>query len=59
LRLIETRSNVAGLTARDSNADNMMEFFDFSNSYWLHPPPLPTQPTNGTCNHSLEKAPGF
>jgi phospholipase C len=59
LRLIETRFNVAGLTARDSNADNMMEFFDFSNSYWLNPPPLPTQPTNGTCNYSLEKAPGF
>jgi phospholipase C len=59
LRLIETRFNVAGLTARDSKADNMMEFFDFSNSYWLNPPPLPTQPTNGTCNYSLEKAPGF
>jgi phospholipase C len=59
LRLIETRFNVAGLTARDSSADNMMEFFDFSNSYWLNPPTLPTQPTNGTCNYSLEKAPGF
>jgi phospholipase C len=59
LRLIEIRFNVTGLTARDINADDMMEFFDFSNSYWLNPPPLPTQPTNGTCNYSLEKAPGF
>ena len=59
LRLIETRFNVAGLTARDSNADNMMEFFNFSNSYWLNPPPLPAQPTNGACNYNLERAPSF
>jgi len=60
LRLIEDRFNVATLTLRDANADNMMEFFDFSGGPpLLNPPPLPTQPTSGACNHSLEPAPGF
>ncbi len=59
LRLIEDRFGVAPLTARDATADNMMEFFNFSTPYWLTPPPLPVQPTNGVCNPSLEKAPGF
>jgi phospholipase C len=48
------------LTARDASADNMMEFFDFSGAPpLLTPPTLLPQPTNGTCNKSLEKAPGF
>src|SRR5215469_8678710 len=52
LRLIEDRFNVATLTLRDANADNMMEFFDFSGGPpLLNPPPLPTQPTSGACNH--------
>ncbi|HWH56711.1 MAG TPA: alkaline phosphatase family protein [Terriglobales bacterium] len=60
LRLIEDTFNVAPLTLRDKNADNMMEFFDFSaGPRLLTPPPLPAQPTNGTCNNNLEKAPGF
>jgi phospholipase C len=59
LRLIETRFNVPPLTARDATADNMMEFFDFSSPRLLTPPPLPNQPTNGTCNFQLEKAPGY
>jgi phospholipase C len=59
LRLIEVRFNVASLTARDANADDMIEFFDFSNAYWLHPPQLPPQPTGGTCDYNKEKAPGF
>jgi phospholipase C len=59
LRLIEVRFNIAPLSARDANADDMVEFFDFSNPHWLNPPPLPTQPTNGACSYSLEKAPGF
>jgi len=60
LRLIEDTFNVAPLTLRDTNADNMMEFFDFSaGPRLLTPPPLPAQPTNGTCNNNLEKAPGF
>jgi phospholipase C len=60
LRMIEDTFNVAPLTLRDANADNMMEFFDFSaGPRLLTPPPLPTQPTNGTCNNGLEKAPGF
>jgi phospholipase C len=60
LRLIEDTFHVAPLTLRDANADNMMEFFDFSaGPQLLTPPPLHAQPTNGTCNPSMEKAPGF
>lgn len=48
------------LTLRDQNADNMMEFFDFSGAPpLLNPPTLLAQPTNGTCNNNMEKAPGF
>ena len=59
LRLIEVRFNVPSLTARDAAADDMMEFFNFSSPYWLTPPTLPVQPTNGTCDKTKEKAPGF
>ncbi len=59
LKLIETRYNLPPLTARDAAADNMLEFFDFSNPAWLTPPPLPTQPTNLPCNAAIEAAPGF
>ena len=59
LRFIEDRFGVASLTARDAAADNMMEFFDFSAPHLLTPPALPAQPTTGTCNTQLEKAPGF
>lgn len=60
LRLIEDRFNVAPLTLRDANADDMMEFFNFSGAPpLLTPPTLPTQPTNGICSNSKEKAPGF
>ena len=60
LRLIEDTFHVAPLTLRDANADDMMEFFDFSaGPQLLTPPVLPAQPTNGTCNNNLEKAPGF
>jgi phospholipase C len=60
LRLIEDRFNVAPLTLRDANADNMMEFFDFSGAPpLLTPPTLPSQPTDGNCQPSMEKAPGF
>jgi phospholipase C len=60
LRLIEDRFNVAPLTLRDANADDMMEFFDFSGAPpLLTPPTLPVQPTNGVCDNRKEKAPGF
>ena len=60
LRLIEDRFNVAPLTLRDANADNMMEFFDFSGAPpLLTPPALPPQPTDGNCQQSMEKAPGY
>jgi phospholipase C len=60
LRLIEDTFKVQPLTLRDTNADDMMEFFDFTaGPRLLTPPALPTQPTNGVCNTKLEKAPGF
>ena len=60
LRLIEDRFSVAPLTLRDANADNMMEFFNFSGvPPLLTPPTLPAQPTNGNCQQSMEAAPGF
>src|SRR5581483_317891 len=45
LRLIEVRFNVPYLTLRDKQADDMIEFFDFSSPHWLTPPALPPQPT--------------
>jgi len=60
LRLIEDTFHVTPLTLRDKNADNMMEFFDFSGApRLLTPPTLPAQPTTGTCDNTKEKAPGF
>ncbi|HWR35801.1 MAG TPA: alkaline phosphatase family protein [Clostridia bacterium] len=58
LRLIEKRFAVPSLTARDANAPDMTEFFDFSNPAWLTPPALPNQPTDGLCSFNAEKAPG-
>lgn len=48
LKLIETRFNLAPLTARDAAADDMTEFFDFVNPpAFLTPPALPVQPVTG------------
>jgi phospholipase C len=58
LKFIEVRFGVPSLTARDANAPDMTEFFDFTNPSNLTPPNLPAQPTTGTCSYSLEKAPG-
>jgi phospholipase C len=57
LKLIETRFGVQSLTARDAAADDMTEFFDFSNPSWMTPPPLPDQPTTGLCDRTKEVAP--
>jgi phospholipase C len=61
LKLIETRYTVPALTQRDAHAGNMTDtthgFFDFSSPHLLTVPPLPAQPTNGTCNESLESHP--
>jgi phospholipase C len=54
LKLIEVRFGLPALTARDAWADDMSEFFDFTNPAWLTPPPLPTQPTSGACDWNLE-----
>lgn len=60
LRLIEDTFHAPSLTLRDANADNMMEFFDFSGAPpLLTPPTLPAQPVNGTCNNNVEAAPGY
>ena len=61
LKLIENRFTIAALTQRDANAGNMTDaqngFFDFSSPHLLTVPPLPVQPTNGTCNQQLESHP--
>jgi len=57
LKLIEDRFNLPPLTRRDATTQNMADpqngFFDFSFPHLLQVPPLPTQPTNGTCNYNL------
>ncbi len=54
LKLIEDRYNLAPLTQRDATTQDMADpqngFFDFNNPNLLVVPPLPTQPTNGTCD---------
>ena len=67
LKFIETRFSLPPLTARDAAADNMSEFFNFPTPPWLTPPPvcsggnttscIAVQPTNGTCDLNIEKAP--
>ena len=61
LHLIEERFNVPALTQRDATSGDMADptngFFDFSAPNLLQVPPLPTQPTNGTCNYQLEGHP--
>ncbi|MFL6310970.1 MAG: alkaline phosphatase family protein [Terriglobales bacterium] len=48
LKLVETRFSLAPLTARDTAADDMTEFFDFINPpAFLTPPALPAQPVTG------------
>jgi phospholipase C len=49
MKLIETRFNLASLTARDAAQPNMSEFFDFNNPPWLTPPSPPAQNTSGAC----------
>ncbi|HEU5233791.1 MAG TPA: alkaline phosphatase family protein, partial [Terriglobales bacterium] len=56
LKFIEDRFGLQPLTARDANADDMMEFFDFSTPHLATPPSLPSQPTNGNCDVGAETA---
>jgi phospholipase C len=58
LKLVETRFNLAPLTARDAAADDMTEFFDFVNPpAFLTPPLLPAQPTAGLDDISKQAPP--
>lgn len=62
LKLIETRFGLPSLTDRDAQADDMTEFFDFSQPSWMVPPPMPAQPveceTNpNRCDQRLEVDP--
>lgn len=59
LKFIETRFNLPPLTQRDGSAavSDLTDFFDFSSPQLLTPQPLPAQPTNGTCQVSLESGP--
>ncbi len=44
LRFIETRFDLPALTARDANADPMLELFDFQHARFRRPPRLPAAP---------------
>jgi len=61
LKLIETRFNLPPLTHRDQYIGDLTDPtngpFDFNSPQLLQVPPLPTQPTNGTCDYSLESYP--
>jgi phospholipase C len=60
LKFIETSFKVpSSLTRRDAQADDMTEFFDFTKPSLLTPPPLPAQPTTGTCDKTQEAGPTF
>jgi phospholipase C len=48
LRFIETRFDLPALTARDANADPMLEFFDFRHARFRRPPKLPDAPIDPT-----------
>ena len=59
LKMIESRFNVPALTARDAAQPDMWaEYFDWSAPNLLNAwQGLPTQPTNGTCDQTLESSP--
>jgi phospholipase C len=44
LRFIETRFDLPALSARDANADPMLELFDFEHPPFMTPPRLPAAP---------------
>ena len=44
------------LTVPDANADDMLEFFDFSTPHLATPPSPPSQPTDGNCDAGAETA---
>jgi phospholipase C len=56
-KFVETRFGMPNLTQRDANANNMTEFFDFTNPPRLAIPPLPDQPTSVPCDNSLQTDP--
>ncbi len=56
LKLIETRFGLPSLTNRDATADDMTEFFDFSNPSWMTPPILPQQPWYCNASDTNDKA---
>ncbi len=61
LQLIENRYSLLPLTQRDRHAADLTDPtngpFDFNSPQMLQVPALPTQPTNGTCNYSVESYP--
>ena len=56
-KFVETRFGMPNLTQRDANANDMTEFFDFTNPPRLAIPPLPDQPTSVPCDNSLQTDP--
>jgi phospholipase C len=46
LRLIELRFELPALTARDANANGLLDLFDFTQPAFATPPPLPAAPVD-------------
>jgi len=57
LRFIETRFDLPALTARDANADPLLDLFDFQNPAFLTPPTLPEATIDPVRAAACEAAP--
>ncbi len=58
LRLVETKWNLPALTARDANANNMLDFLDFSHAVFATPPTLPSPANPAHLDSCLTAGPG-
>ena len=48
-RFVEAKFGLPALTARDANADAMLDMFDFQNPPFLTPPAIADAPIDGTA----------
>jgi phospholipase C len=58
LKLVETKWNLPALTARDANANNMLDFLDFSHAAFATPPVLPSPANPALLDACLTAGPG-
>ncbi len=58
LKLVETKWNLPALTARDANANDMLEFLDLSRATFATPPVLPLPANPALLDSCLTAGPG-